>query len=244
MFDSEFAPRSSPSPDPVVGLEQASSPGAPGMASGVIARIERGICVVQTSLGAPGHAPRGAPTKTVRARQAASCLVEPREGDRVLFATVEDGGAFVLAILERDGASGTVLSVAGDLSLRVPSGALEVVTKEGVDVVSTGDVSVTSAGVAIQAGEGRIGVDRLTVLGEQLVAEIPAIRVVAQAVDSVFERLSQRVKRAYRTVEELDRLRAARIDYRAEKTMQLSAEDALVTATDVVKIDAEHVHLG
>jgi hypothetical protein len=77
-----------------------------------------------------------------------------------------------------------------------------------------------------------------------LLGEIAAVKLVAGAVDSVLDRVTQRVKRAYRIVEEMDQLRAKRVDYSAEKSLHVHAENAMVSATGVVKLDGEHIHLG
>jgi transglutaminase/protease-like cytokinesis protein 3 len=60
----------------------------------------------------------------------------------------------------------------------------------------------------------------------------------------VLERWSQKVKRAYRKVEQIDELRAQNIDYSADQTMSLHSENALVTAEGLVKVDGEQIHLG
>ncbi len=212
---------------------KAAAPAArAALLSGVVTRVEGGACLIDA-----GGVPH-------RARRAAGCLVEPAPGDRVLVATIEDGSAFVLSVLERAGQGPTVLSAPGDLSLRAATGKVDVVARDGVDIVSPGEVSVVSAGVAIQAEEGRLSIGALTVIGQRLVAEIPAVQAALQTVDTVIERLSQKIQRSYRRVEELDRLQAKQVRYQVEKTMHLSAETTLVTATDVVKLDGEHVHIG
>ncbi len=178
------------------------------------------------------------------AKRATSCLLDPALGDHVLLAVFGDGRAFVLAVLERTEEGPATASLDRDLTFRVPNGHINLVAKEGVGIVSTGDVSITSAGFDVRAAEGRVSIDRLAVLGRQLLAEVATVKVVAGAVDSVLDRWVQKVKRAYRTVEELDQLRAGRVDYTAEKSMHLHAENALVTAGELVKLDGEHIHLG
>ena len=60
----------------------------------------------------------------------------------------------------------------------------------------------------------------------------------------MLERLSQRVKRSYRTVDELDQLHARQLDYKVDKTMSLRAANALLTAEQLVKVDGGQIHLG
>jgi hypothetical protein len=186
---------------------------------------------------------RGATTE-YEARRAVSCLLDPVLGDHVLLALLGDGSAFVLAVLERTEEGPATASLDRDLTLRVPGGALNLVAKDGIGIVSTGDVSITSAGVAVTAAEGTFSIDRLAVLGRQLLAEVANAKVVAGAVDTVLDRWVQKVKRAYRHVEEIDQVRAGRVDYAADKSMHLHAENALVTAEELVKFDGEHIHLG
>lgn len=179
------------------------------------------------------------------AKRAASCLLEPAVGDRVLAVVLGDGSAWVLAVLERTGdAKAATLSLDGDVALRLASGRLDVVTAGGVGVASSGDVGIVAPAVDVRAVDGRLGIERLAVAGKHLLAEIASVKAVAGVIDGVADRISQRVKRAYRFVEELDRLRAKRLDYHTEKTMQLHGENALMTAEKLVKLDGEHIHMG
>jgi len=178
------------------------------------------------------------------ARRALSCLVAPEVSDLVLVALSPTEGAFVLAVLKRESGAATALAVDGDLEVRLTSGRFRVAAQEGVELVSARTVSVVAAGLDLNAGEGNVVLQRLSFLGDAVRAEIDRVRLIAGRFDSVLERLSQRVKRSYRTVEEMDQLRAERIDYTAEKTMSLHAEHTLVTADELVKLDGEQIHLG
>ncbi len=200
--------------------------------AGYVIRIEGPAAWVRTDDG------------EIRARRAVSCLVDPVLGDRVLCALLADGTAYVLAVLEREDDAAATMSMDRDLAIKIPSGRFEVVTQEGVGFVTPGDVSIVSGELDINAAEGRVSFDRLSAMGRQWLAEVSAVKVVAGALDSVLDRLSQKVKRSYKTVEELDQVRAKRIDYAAEKSLHMSAENALVTASELVKFDGENIHLG
>ncbi|MDI1446403.1 DUF3540 domain-containing protein [Polyangium sp. 6x1] len=178
------------------------------------------------------------------ARRAASCLLEPVTGDRVLLATIADGSSYVLAVLERAEGTPATLSVEGDCAIRLPNGQLSVATAKGVEFVSAGDISMTSPAVEVKAVEGRFGLGRLTVVGKELFAEIATAKTTLGALDIVAERVMQKVQRAYRFVEEMDQLRAKRVDYTAEKSMHLHGENTLMTADSLVKFDGEHIHMG
>ena len=67
---------------------------------------------------------------------------------------------------------------------------------------------------------------------------------MAGLVDTVMERISQKVKRSYRLVEECDYLRSGEVDYRADKNMSLHGDNTMVTAKELVKVDGGQIHLG
>jgi hypothetical protein len=181
--------------------------------------------------------------RRLEARRATGCLVEPEEGDRVLLAWIGDE-RFVLSVLVREAASPTRLSVEGDMELRVPGGRFIVASQEGIDLTTPGETNVTAGKLNVNAVEGKLVVQTLEALGERLEASFSHARILAERVDSIFERLHQRVARSYRFVREMDQLRAGHIDYRADHVARVHAENAVITADDVVKVDGAQVHIG
>jgi len=179
------------------------------------------------------------------ATRAVGCLVEPEVGDRVLIASEEDGESFVLSVLSRPEAKATNISVSeGDLVMRSTQGQVVIAGQTGVDILTGGTANVAASAVEVRAARGKFAVLFLETLSETVKAEFGRVKLAAQSFDSVLERFSQRAKRSYRTVEEIDQVRAHQIDYAAEGTARLKGENALVTATDVAKINGEQVHLG
>ena len=153
-----------------------------------------------------------------RAAKATSCLVAPVAGDEVLFATVPDGRVFVLAILTREG--------------------------QAVELKVDGPLRIASTSLDLDAENGTMRFGQLAVLASSVLAHADSARVAVKAVDTFYDRLSQTVKRCFRKVEELDQLRAGRLDYRTEKEMALRAENILAGARALVKVDGEQIHIG
>jgi hypothetical protein len=179
-----------------------------------------------------------------RARRATSCLLEPRAGDRVLLASGADGRCYVLAVLEREEGAGAELSVDGDLSLAARAGQIRMVARDGVSLASGGDVDVVAGGVNVNAAEGSVVVQRLTYVGRLFQSEIEKVKSFAGSLDMVLDRFTQKVKRSYRFVEELDHKRAGQVEHTAEKTMSLRGKNTLVTAEQLVKVDGGQIHFG
>jgi hypothetical protein len=198
----------------------------------VLALLEDGTLRVRTTSGE--HV----------ARRAVSCLVAAQVDDVVLLARTPHEGGFVLAVLRREGEAATTIAVQGDLDVRLPSGRLSFAAQEGVDIRSARDVDITSSSVRVTAAEGHVVLQGLSFIGDAVRAEIDRIKLVAHSFDSVLERFSQKVQRSYRTVTETDQVRAERLDYSAEKTVRVHGEHTMVTADELVKLDAEQIHLG
>lgn len=201
------------------------------LTTGTVERILSGTVEVRHGAG------------TCQARQARSCLVAPEIGDRVLCA-VGPEDAFVLAVLEgREGAP-TTIAADGDLHLQSRHGRVAISSPEGVDLVSGGAVAMTSGELHVRARTGSIAVQELGFLGRLVQAEVEKVALVAREIDSVVTRLTQRAKRVFRFVEEIDQTRAGTIDLRARDLLGLRGENAVIAARVLAKIDGEQIHLG
>lgn len=178
------------------------------------------------------------------ARLAASCLLEPESADTVLAAGDPDGRIWVLAVLERAGTGPARLAVEGDLSVQVRRGGFSVAAADGIDLVSARQVKVIGSDLEVRAERGSLFVAEMSWLGRSLSAHLEKVKLLAGALDTVLERITQRVKRSFRVVEELDHLRSGQISWRAEKNLDLRGRNALVIARELVKLDGDQIHLG
>ncbi|WP_433935697.1 DUF3540 domain-containing protein [Sorangium cellulosum] len=179
----------------------------------------------------------------IEARRAVSCMVEPETDDVVLVSVLPGRGAYILAVLERQGSDVSVV-LEGDLHVKLPGGRFVLGAAEGVTFASAKEVGVVAGEVKVNARLGSLFVESLSYLGTAVQVEIEKAKVKAAAFDASVERVVQRVKRAYRFVEEFEQLRAERVDYVAKKNMSLRGENTLVTAEELVKLDGAQIHLG
>lgn len=209
----------------------ALRPAAPRLLEGTVARRE-GTGFVVRAEGTELHA-----------RRAVSCLVEPEVADRVLAGDV-GGEVFVLAVLERQEGAPATLAHDGDLRIRLDRGRCEIEAQRGVGITSPADVSVVAATANLRAVDAGVAVSRLSLVGRLVQAEVEKVKLFGESLDTVVERTSQRVKRAYRIVEEMEQLRAGAVDYAARAVMRLHGKNTVVTSEEVVKVDANQIHMG
>lgn len=181
---------------------------------------------------------------TYAAKRAASCLLAPEVGDQVLVAFIPGRPCYVLAVLERDPGAPARLNVDGDLAIQAAGGRVSIASAEGLDLVTEGDATVVAGGFNVRAARGNVVLDQLALLGSAVVAELGKAKLVTSTLETIADRVVQRAKRAYRFVEELDHMRAERLDVVANGTLSLRGENTVITAEELVKLDGEQIHVG
>lgn len=175
-------------------------------------------------------------------RRAASCLLRPAEGDEVLVAETRPGTGYVLAVLTAR--EETHIDVDGDLKVRAAEGKVEMTSRDGIDLLTPGPLSLAAGELRVTAERARAVVSKMTGLVEDLALEVTRGRFEGCQAEVVVGRLVQRVRYAFRRVEKLDQLDAERIDHKASETMTLRAGNAVVHAEQVVKVDGEQILMG
>jgi hypothetical protein len=138
----------------------------------------------------------------------------------------------------------TRLSFEGDVTLESQEGCLRITGRQGIDLVSTGRTALVSRHLAVHSGAAEVNVPSLSYLGTLLQAQVETIKLFGRACDSVFERVSQRVRRCYRWVEELDQLRAGQLSYLVKQLMSLRGKYSVITAEEDVRIDGDKILMG
>ncbi len=182
-------------------------------------------------------------SESFTARMAASCLVRPAAGDQVLVCRQASGKAFILAVLEQKDDT-TCIDVPGDLRLNLCSGRLKVAAQDGIDLATAGSLNTTAVRVGLEALEGKIRITNLRFVGGCLQAGIEQVKWIAGSIETVVQRLVQRAKRIFRSVEDDEIVKAGRMDVSASKLMSLSGQYTVMTAKEDVKIDGERIHIG
>lgn len=179
-----------------------------------------------------------------RARQAVSCLLTPKIGDQVLVAFNSGGDAYVLAILEREDRTAHQIELKGEVQLRVRQGRLKITSQEGLDLASARDIRTMSEDVNINAVKGRVSLHEGWFQGGFMRVQVGNLKWLADSVEGMVERLTQRVKRLYRTVEEFEQVRAGRVDYLVRKLLSFRSRYTVMTSKEDVKVDGERIHIG
>ena len=178
------------------------------------------------------------------ARTAVSCLVQPMTGDRVAVWALDEGEAFIIAVLERPSGAKATVHVSGDLDIRVSAGHFNVTADKGINLETRQGMSLKADEMSLFAKKWRSVFTEWLCAGRDIVTRAASVTVIADTASSVVNRLVQRSRHSLREVEELDQARCGQMDYRADHTMNLRAKNTLITAEKLVKADGDQIHLG
>lgn len=170
-----------------------------------------------------------------RCRRAASCLLRPEAGDTVLLSGPDSARVYLIAVLEQVDSSVSRLDAAGALSIESPA---------GLRLSSGAELQMRAAQWNLQADSGQCRVDDMRFTGQALDATVGRLRLVGQVFESVADRVVQMARRVLRVVDETEQVRVGHLDCEASGTARMHARHTVVTASDLVKVDATQIHMG
>ncbi|MCE5248703.1 DUF3540 domain-containing protein [bacterium] len=157
-----------------------------------------------------------------RAVRAVGCLIEPEINDTVMICIDTGGTWYILSVLCRESAEPVTVPFEHGVSVRVDEGAF---------AVETPDMNVAVGG-------------KLSITGRTLVSCMDTVRLAARCVDTMADRLVQRISRCYRTVDEFEESRIGRLRLLVRGKFFLASKDTHIRAEEVVKVNGEKILLG
>lgn len=214
--------------------QPGQQPGGIVMATVTAAEAEDGFCEV-TSMD--GH-------RTLRCRRAASCLLLPAPGDTVMVAGPHDEALYLIAVVAQADSSQATLAVDGDLRLQSRRGGIAIQGAGAIELQSDTAVATRSPQWTLAAERAQCTVSELDYQGAEVRFSVLVSRFVGRACEVVLDRLHLLTRSSFRITEEVEQVRAGQIDMQASRTLRLHAKNTLVTSKELVKVDAEQIHMG
>ncbi len=177
---------------------------------------------------------------------AVGCVVRPEKDDVVLLSCGGEEQVYILSVLERPAGlqQETTLQFDGQVHLNVRGGGLRMTTDEALSFASGEKMIFASPKLEVDANEGTVRIESMSFFGKYLHSRIEKMRVVADAMDSVFRRVVQRMTSSYRYVEEHEEIQSASTRMLVDGTLTMQTKNTMHIAEGHIKIDAEQIHLG
>lgn len=162
----------------------------------------------------------------LRARRAASCLLQPAVGDTVALCLVAPDEAWVTAVLERDGATADVLASERPLALQSPELTLQ-----------AAQVRVQSQSLEAVTDSARLVASEVNLYGS-------VVKLVGQTLSSVYDRVTHFARHHLRHTESIDRVQAQHVEIEAKQMVRVSSEHTLINGDKLVKARGGQIHFG
>ncbi len=174
-------------------------------------------------------------TLALRGRKAAGCLLEPEENDTVLIARNTSSGVYILTVLERGESPGRIV-LPTDTTMATSGGSLKLAGAQAT--------VIESPQVTLSGARGDLTFAELELTAGTTRARSGRLSLVAATIDTVAERITQRVRDCFRRVSRMDSTKAGQVRISAESRFSVTAGDAALTAQRDVKIDGDKIRLG
>lgn len=158
--------------------------------------------------------------------KAASCLLVPKVGDKVLVSGPDSGELYIIAIIKQAVPEQSELAVKGHLS------------------ISSEALSLHSKQLQVKADAAQCVIDSADYVGKELRSTISISRIVGKVYEVIADRLSQMSRNSFKITEQVDQTRAGTIDYQAEDSARIHSKYTMVTGKELVKVDSDQIHMG
>lgn len=176
--------------------------------------------------------------------RAASCLLLPAVGDEVLMAGPIPERVYLIAVIRQADPTAAHLALQGDVHIASTQGRISMKAAEGLDFSAGAGIGMSSESFDLSSKRAKLTIDDLDYLGRQASFAVTKASWVGAACDVVVDRISQVADSVLRLVRKSDQIRAGRLDYEAEESVRLHGGHTLLTAKNLVKVDADQIHMG
>lgn len=179
---------------------------------------------------------------TVMAFRAAGCLLEPETGDRVLIAWVDDGETYVLNVLTRQNPENNTLAMPGDLSIQ--AGGTMHLTAGAVEMNGQESVRVRTSQIELSALNGSAKLGALRFIAGTVSGNIGRMKTVAKSLETVADRVIDRLGRRHTRVEEVEDAQVGRVRLLVKDLFSMRSRSTSIISKDKVELDADQILLG
>ncbi|MFO7751958.1 MAG: DUF3540 domain-containing protein [Desulfobacteraceae bacterium] len=179
----------------------------------------------------------------VTAATAFSCLVRPAPGDLVLASSYEQT-YYVLTVLERQTTSDMQCTFPGNVSFNAPRGSIQVASADSLNLTSALKTRIVSPENALTGKHTIITGDTLETATRETKFNTGSFTVVADAVDTIAHRISQRASTVMRRVEGVETLNIGNLVQTVRKSFTSRSHHTVLTAKDEMRIDGERINMG
>mgnify|MGYP004709987423 CR=1 FL=1 len=160
-------------------------------------------------------------------QRAASCLLTPQIGDRVLLCRAGEQ-LWLLAVLVR----------------AQPQHIAELHCEGQLTFSASQRLTLRSPQFELQAEHGDCQINQLNYRGDQVSAWVTLSRVFGKRCESLWESLSQISHHLLRRTTHTEQVRAGQLDIKTSQLTRLRAPTTLISSESLTRVDGKQIHMG
>jgi hypothetical protein len=180
--------------------------------------------------------------KSIMARKAYSCLLEPIADDTVSYILDEYQQAYVIAILHRSNDC--------DAELNVPSKTIincsdQLTIRSGKQTSFISDsIQNLSNKFNVKTESAAIDFKHSVIKGDKLYSHIQVVNMVADLLNTMVRQGIQKFSSYVRKTEQVDQVQAGQMGRKVEGLYTMNSKHTVMMSQKDTKIDGEHIHMG
>ena len=117
-------------------------------------------------------------------------------------------------------------------------------TDKDVSLVSGAGAAVVAEDVSVSARSGEFMFDALSYVGRAVECRVESLWTTAREVEQTVRTLTQRLRNAFRFVEEHEEVQTNSTRYLVEDLLAMHTKNTDLTSEEIVKVTADQIHLG
>ncbi|CAH0536126.1 hypothetical protein VMF7928_00220 [Vibrio marisflavi CECT 7928] len=178
----------------------------------------------------------------VGAQVAASCLLQPNIGDRVLCSG-NSSEAFILAVLERSAVEEYQLHIPGDLNVQ-SSGRMTLKSDTNLTLSSNEQTELTSDKMNVEVREATMTAQQSHFIGQKSFFHVEKLSWIGKQIEQVADRVFQRFNMQTKKISGHEEKQTKSSRHLIEKDYVVQSQNSLHHAEKNMHLDGEKIHLG
>jgi hypothetical protein len=179
----------------------------------------------------------------LNARTAFSCLVLPLEGDTVLV-NQSGNDFYILSVLEREAEQDMTLNYPANVKMTAASGQIDIVSSEDINLTSASDTRLLSRNINMNSAGIELNTGKLNANAQEVESHSKTVKLYTSTLNIVAKQMVQRTELLMRWVEGVETLNIGNLIQKVRHNYTSHSNQAVITATQDMKIDGERIHMG
>ncbi|MBF0470254.1 MAG: DUF3540 domain-containing protein [Gammaproteobacteria bacterium] len=178
----------------------------------------------------------------VMAKKAASCLIKPAVGNKVMV-VIKGQEHYILSVLERENVE-LEIEAEGGMTFRAKQGNLSLLASDSIHSLCGGEHQMTAANMNQITGHYQLAANQIDTkaVNYQLNGQKAVVSVAD--VSLLCDRMTQKVDQLYRWVTTIETSHIGNLMQSVKNSLCIRSKNSVITAKGDMKIDAERIHMG